>query len=398
LIALPQDEQDALAARIPRLMAYLAWVPDPRDPRGVRHSLSSLLGAAVAAALTGASSLAAVSEWIGDVSDHVLQVLGIRYDPLERRYEVPDESTFRHALESLDQVAFAAAIGGWLNDLAMIRSEAEYAANPSPRPRRRRSLAVDGKALRGTRHHTASGRARHLLAVADSRSMATLGQIEVDGKSNEITAFAPLLEPMDLAGVVVTADALHTQRDHALFLVEHKKAHYLLTVKKNQPALHKQLKALPWRHIDDGHGQTIHGHGRTERRSIKVVTIAEGILFPHAAQAIRITRKTRPRSGGRWKTITVYAVTSLAAHQARPAELAAFIRSHWQIEALHYIRDVTYREDHSQIRTGNGPAVMAALRNLAIGILKFCGWTNIAQANRRHAQDPGRCLSTLGLT
>jgi Transposase DDE domain len=117
-----------------------------------------------------------------------------------------------------------------------------------------------------------------------------------------------------------------------------------------------------------------------------------------AAQAIRITRKTRPRSGGRWKTVTVYAVTSLAAHQARPAELAAFIRCHWQIEALHYIRDVTYREDHSQIRTGSGPAVMAALRNLAIGILKFCGWTNIAQANRRHAQDPGRCLSTLGLT
>jgi hypothetical protein len=137
-------------------------------------------------------------------------------------------------------------------------------------------------------------------------------------------------------------------------------------------ALHRQLKALSWRHID-GHSQTVHGHGRIERRSIKVVTIAEGILFPHAAQASWITRKTRPRSGGRWKTVTVYAVTSLAAHQARPAELAAFIRSHWQIEALHYIRDVTYREDHSQIGTGSGPAVMAALRNLAIGILKFCG-------------------------
>ncbi|GLY92324.1 ISAs1 family transposase [Actinoallomurus iriomotensis] len=174
--------------------------------------------------------------------------------------------------------------------------------------------------------------------------------------------------------------------------------YYLLTVKKNQPALYKQLKALPWRHIDDGHSQTIHGHGRTEHRSIKVVTIAEGILFPHAAQAIRITRKTRPRRSGRYKTVTVYAVTSLAAHQARPEELADFIRSHWQIEALHHIRDVTYREDHSQIHTGNGPAVMAALRNPAIGILKFCGWTNIAQADRRHAQDPGRCLSTLGVT
>ncbi|MBB4936079.1 hypothetical protein FHR32_000384 [Streptosporangium album] len=106
----------------------------------------------------------------------------------------------------------------------------------------------------------------------------------------------------------------------------------------------------------------------------------------------------RPRAGGRWKTVTVYAVTSLAPHQARPADLAAWIRAHWQIEALHHIRDVTYREDASQVRTGSGPAVMAALRNLAIGILKFCGRTNIAKANRRHAQDSGRCLATLGIT
>ena len=169
-------------------------------------------------------------------------------------------------------------------------------------------------------------------------------------------------------------------------------------VKKNQPSLYQQLKALPWRQVRTGHSQDHHGHGRIERRSIKVCSLAEGLLFPHAAQAIQITRKVRPRSGGRWTHITVYAVTSLPAHQARPDELATWIRRHWAIEALHHIRDVTYREDASQIRTGSGPAVMAALRNLAIKILKFCGWANIAQANRRHHQDPRRCLHTLGLT
>ncbi|WP_218002095.1 ISAs1 family transposase [Microtetraspora malaysiensis] len=170
-------------------------------------------------------------------------------------------------------------------------------------------------------------------------------------------------------------------------------------MKKNQPALHKQLKTLPWRQVEVGHTETVHGHGRSEKRSIKVcsVAIGPGLLFPHAAQAVCITRKVRTRSGGRWKAVTVYAVTSLAAHQARPGELATWIRAHWQIEALHHIRDVTYREDFSQVRTGSGPAVMAALRNVAIGILKLCGWTNIAQANRRHAQDPVRCLATLGL-
>ncbi|WP_433499792.1 ISAs1 family transposase [Sphaerimonospora sp. CA-214678] len=254
--------------------------------------------------------------------------------------------------------------------------------------------------MRGTRHHTASGRAVHLLAVIDSSTMATLGQVEVDGKSNELTAFAPLLEPLHLAGAVITADALHTQREHAAFLVEQKQAHYIFTVKKNQPALYKQLKTLPWRQVEIGHTETVHGHGRTEKRQVKVcsVAIGDGLLFPHAAQAICITRKVRPRAGGRWKTVTVYAVTSLAAHQARPEELAAWIRAHWQIEALHHIRDVTHREDLSQVRTGSGPAIMAALRNAAIGILKLRGWTNIAQANRRHARDPTRCLITLGLT
>jgi hypothetical protein len=167
---------------------------------------------------------------------------------------------------------------------------------------------------------------------------------------------------------------------------------------RDQPSLYHQLKQLPWRQIPIGHTEDHHGHGRTERRSIKVVTVEPGLEFPHAAQAIVITRKTRPRRGGRWKTVTVYAITSLLVHQARPDELATWIRQHWQIEALHHIRDVTYREDASHVRTGSGPAVMAALRNLTISILKLCGWTNIAQANRRHLQDARRCLTTLGLT
>jgi predicted transposase YbfD/YdcC len=257
-------------------------------------------------------------------------------------------------------------------------------AAPARRRPRRQSVRVDGKALRGTRHHTASGRARHLLAACTGRHGAVVAQVEIDDKSGELSAFEPLLRPLDLEGVVVTADALHTQRDHARFLVKEKNAHFILVVKKkNQPSLYHQLKQLPWRQIPIGHTEDHHGHGRTERRSITVVTVKPGLAFPHAAQAIATTRKTRPRRGGPWKTVTVYAITSQLTHQARPDELATWIRQHWQIEALHHIRNLTYREDASQVRTGSGPAVMAALRNLAISILKLCGWTNIAQANRR---------------
>ncbi|GAA3777820.1 hypothetical protein GCM10022225_77060 [Plantactinospora mayteni] len=122
-----------------------------------------------------------------------------------------------------------------------------------------------------------------------------------------------------------------------------------------------------------------------------------GLPFPHAVQAIRITRRTRPRRGGRWRTVTVYAVTSLTAYQASPAHLADYVRGHWAIEALHHIRDVTFGEDGWQVRTGNAPRVMACLRNLAIGILRHQGWTNIAKALRHNAHDAYRPLAILGI-
>ena len=109
----------------------------------------------------------------------------------------------------------------------------------------------------------------------------------------------------------------------------------------------------------------------TSTGPLKAVTVAAGLAFPTAAQAICLTRRIRPLSGGKWRTVTVYAITSLVAHQATPAQLAAWIRGHWQIEALHHIRDVTYHEDNSQVRTGSGLRVMAAIRNLVIAIMRL---------------------------
>ena len=194
-----------------------------------------------------------------------------------------------------------------------------------------------------------------------------------------------------------SADGLHTQREHAQFLVTEKQAHYILVVKKNQPGLYAQVKNLPWRRIPVAARQHGRGHGRQEHRTLKAAAAAAGLGFPHAAQAICLTRQVRPLDGGRWQTVTVYAITSLDAHQATPAQLAAWIRGHWQIEALHHLRDVSYGEDASQIRTGSGPQAMATLRNLAIGILKTAGHTSIAAACRHHARDATRTLETLGL-
>jgi predicted transposase YbfD/YdcC len=388
---LPAGDRVLLSGQCPGLVEYLAEVPDPRDPRGVRHTLTSLLLTAVAAVLAGARSFTAAGEWVADAPPQVLACLGVRHDPLARRSGTLDEATIRRVLEAVDAAAPGAAVGSWL--AARLR-----AADQGQDHGRRRALAVDGKAVRGPRHASSHGQAVHLLAVLDQRAGAVLAQGSVDGKTNEITQFAPLLEPLDLAQCVITMDALHTQRSHAEFLVTGKKAHYIMVVKKNQPGLHAQLRSLPWRSIPAACKQRDRGHGRKERRTLQAASVAAGIAFPHAAQAIRVTRRIRRLNGGKWRAVTIYAITSLTAAQATPAQLAAWIRGHWQTGVLHHIRDVTYGEDASQTHTGNGPQVMATLRNLAIAIMKLDGHASIAAACRHHARDATRTLNTLGIS
>lgn len=238
------------------------------------------------------------------------------------------------------------------------------------------------------------------MTACDQATGVVQASIDVDGKTNEITRFAPLLDQIsDLRDTVITADALHCQREHVTYLAQ-RGAHWILTVKGNQPHLHAQLTTLPWRAVPDAARDTDRGHGRREIRSCKILTISTGIDFPHAVQAIRIRRRRRrldqPK---RFTTETVYAITDLRVHQAKPAQLAGWIRGHWSIEnKVHWVRDVTYDEDRSQIRTGTGPEVMAALRNAAIGALRLSGVTNIAAANRHHARDSTRPLALLGIT
>jgi predicted transposase YbfD/YdcC len=138
------------------------------------------------------------------------------------------------------------------------------------------------------------------------------------------------------------------------------------------------------------------GHGRIERRTVKAVTVTAGIAFPHAAQAIQITRKTRRPGSRKWRAETSYAITSLPAAQARPDQLAGWIRGHWNIgNKLHWVRDVTFGEDASTARTGTGPHVMAALRNLVISILRLAGHASIAAALRHTARDQARAFRLL---
>jgi predicted transposase YbfD/YdcC len=360
------------------VLPLLAAFPDPRARRGVRHPVAVVLGLAVCAVLAGARSFVAIAEWAADADQATLAGLGVRG-------VVPCESTFRRVLQSLDADALDDAAGAWAQQ------------RTAPAPGGRRLIAVDGKTLRGS--GTAGQPARHLLAALDHDQGVVLGQVDVQAKTNEIPMFAMLLDRIDLAGAVITADALHAQSAHAQYLAGQRRAHYLITVKRNQPGLHAQLAGLPWRQIPAADIQQGRAHGRAERRSLKVTAVAAGIAFPHAAQAIQIIRRRRPLSGKnnkKWSSETVYAVTSLTARQASPAQLAAILRGHWLVEdSLHWVRDMTFGEDSSQIRTRNGPRVMASLRNLAITILRLTGHANIAAALRFYGRRPSRPLQTI---
>ncbi|WP_433788678.1 ISAs1 family transposase [Actinoplanes sp. CA-252034] len=360
------------------LVAALAELPDPRARRGVRHQLTVVVVAAVCAVIAGCRSYTAIAEWVADVPATTALTLGIT--PGRR----PSEAMIRRLLQALDAQLLTTAITVWL-------------AGRAETPASRQAIAVDGKTLRGSR--TGDSTARHVLAACDQNAGIVLASTDVDGKTNEITRFGPLLDQIgDLRDTVITADAMHCQREHVDYLAE-RGAHWILTVKGNQPHLHKQLSRLPWRQVPQAARQDDRGHGRREIRTLKILTVAAGIDFPHAAQALQIRRRRRrldqPR---RFTTETVYAITDLLLHQAKPAQLADWIRGHWTIEnKIHWVRDVTYDEDRSQIRTGTGPHVMAALRDAAISALRAAGTTNIAAANRHHARDSSRPLALLGL-
>jgi len=358
------------------LLAALGQVPDPRDPRGLRYPLVPVLAVAVCAVLAGARSYAAIAEWAADAPPRLRARLGLGGT-------VPDLVTIWRVLTAVDPAALDRALGAWLSAQLAARRSGERVV-----------LAVDGKTVRGAR--TGDGMAPHLLACLDHATGVVLAQAAVDGKTNEITMFTALLgQAGDLDGVLVTADALHAQREHATWLAG-RGAHYLVTVKGNQPGLLAQLKSLPWKQVPAGHAQDGHGHGRIEKRIVKAVTVAAGLAFPHAAQAIQITRKTRRRGSRKWRTETSYAITSLPAAQARPDQLAGWIRGHWKIEnQLHWVRDVTFGEDASTARTGTGPHVMATLRNLVISLLRLAGYVSIASALRHTARHPMRAFRLL---
>ena len=356
------------------LREVLEGVADPRDRRGVRHALTAVLCLAVVGVLAGCRTLGAMREHVADLEPADLGALG-----LEEGRALPSESTIRRVLQRVNADDLDARVSSWL------RTRVGAIGG-------RRVIAVDGKTMRGARG--AGERAPHLLAALDQAGGVVVGQRRVADKSNEIPALRDLLEPLDLDGAVITADAMHTQRGTAEWIIS-RGAHYVLTVKGNQPGLKRELERLPWKDVPavsvpDG------SHGRRVRRTIKAVEAPAWIDFPGAAQVIRIRRTRTVR--GRKHVEVVHLICSLPMTDAQPELVASWARGHWAIEnRLHWIRDVVFDEDRHRLRTGNAPQVMAALRNLAISLIRLAHGpaASIAATTRAMARRPRRAIDLI---
>ncbi|MHB8274167.1 MAG: ISAs1 family transposase [Dermatophilaceae bacterium] len=355
------------------LLDLLATVPDPRDPRGVRYPLAAVLAVAVTAVLAGARSFAAIGEWAADLPGEHLVRIGLT--------RAPEESTLRKLFARLDADRLDQVLGAWLWTRTGVVDG-------------RRLIAIDGKTVRGARTRTGPGQsaAPHLVAAFDHDTGTVLGQLAVEAKSNEIPCVRDLLACFDLTDAVVTVDAMHTQTDTAAAITS-AGGDYVFTIKGNTPTLHRQAKALPWKDVP-AHSVTDTGHGRRVTRTIKVAAVPDWIGFPGARQVAQV-RRTVTR-GGKKSVEVVYLITSADPASAPPATLASWVQGHWGIEnRLHYVRDVTFGEDDSHVRTGQAPRIMATLRNTVISLLRLAGWDNIAKALRHHAHDPERALTCL---
>lgn len=415
---------DLLAGpRVMGLADHFAVLPDPRDQRWVTHPLAVVLTLCACAVVAGMKSFTAIVGWVADTP---LPLLHHLYDPCGKPAVAPSKTTIWQVVTNADATTVDAAVGAWLATQAGIDITVKAGQGPGPQPGTthpahcqrhptdrhqqeqeqeegeeaaerdppRGILAVDGKRVRGAAD--ADGNAPHLLAAATHQQGLVLAQTDVHHKTNEIPMFAPLLDTINIAGMLITADCLHTQRKHACYL-NSRGADFVFCVKDNQPKLFDALDALPWPTTAISHATTSRGHGRIETRTLQVIPAPPGLPFPHVNQVFLIERTVTDLHDTPLSNVAILGVTSLNATRGTPERIAEAVRGQWKIEALHWIRDTIYREDDSKAHTKSGPRIMAALRNLAIGALRLAGRNDIAEATRWAARNMERPFTILGL-
>jgi predicted transposase YbfD/YdcC len=338
------------------IFTHFENLTDPRIKRTQVHKLLDIMTIALCAAICGANSWADVERFGLAKQDWFARFL-------ELPGGIPSHDTFGRVFALLDTTEFDACLRSWLRSLHKSMNG--------------QNIAIDGKTLRRSFDKATGRAALHSVSAWAVGLRLSLGQVAVDDKSNEITAVPKLLELLEIAGAVVTLDAMHCQTE-TVAAIHAKKADYVLNVKANQPKLVERLqqefeqygnqdfKALGLR----VHKTTERSHGRDEHREYYVAPAPQDLIDAGqwaGLQTIVMVYRHRKVAGKETHEVHYY-ISSLPPKVKR---LAKAIRGHWGIEAsLHWVLDVNFAEDDSRIRKGNGPQTTALLRRLALSILE----------------------------
>jgi predicted transposase YbfD/YdcC len=371
--------------------AALGAVPDPRKRRGQRYPWPVLLTVIAAAMVSGQQGMRGIGQWVTEHAEELSSLLGLAPG------RVPSTATLRRAERAVDLAALEDHLATCVAALPE-PPPPDPATAPTPLPWR--GMALDGKAVRGANRH---GARLHLVSVVRHDDGRVLGQVAVADKSNEITAAPRLLARQNLHGTVTTMDALLTQREVAAQILA-QGGHYLMVVKANQPDLLAAITAcfadppLPAPGDETATVSTCDkGHGRLEVRTLeRSAALNDYLTWPGVGQVLRRTCQRVILKTGVIEEEVTYGVTSLPPQDASAAQVEALWRGHWTIEnRVHYVRDVTWGEDASQVRAGHAPHALAALRNGLLSLVRACGWTQIADATRHCGAFAHRAIQLL---
>ena len=386
-----------------KLMAMLGGIADPRDPRGIRYRIGTVLTVMVFAVLAGARNFREIGDRAADLPQELLALAECPTHSLTGQYIAPSEPTMRRLAHDIDADAADARVCAWIHAEAITAAIARSTADThgGGAVGKRVAVAMDGKVIRNTiAPGGPEGSEIKLFSALLHEEAIVIAQRRIPAGTNEITQVKDLLAGTDLTNVVVTGDAAHAQDATAAHLTVERGGHYALTVKGNRAALLARIAAAlpPAASGTEHHVTEDRSKGRIVRRAIWIVP-AEGVEFPGAAQVFRIRRDTFDHLGNRLTKEVVHGVTSLTAQQATAEQIAGLIRQHWAIEnRSHWVRDVVYQEDDQHAYAGTGAQVMATLRNLVLGLLRLAGVTQIKRTLEHIAADRTRVFSIMAAT
>jgi predicted transposase YbfD/YdcC len=331
-------------------LKYFSEVRDPRVERNREHLLEEILLIAIAAVVSGAES------W-NDIADFGEEKKVWLKSFLKLPGGIPSHDTFNRVFAGINPDELEVGFVAWVSSLARLSAGGV--------------VAIDGKTLRGTREPGQKPLVPMVSAWSEANHLV-LGQRKVDEKSNEISAIPKLLDALELAGTVVTLDAMGCQREIAAQIVG-KKADYVLALKGNQGLLAEQVKdsfaLLPTASVST---EVDCGHGRVEQRTCSVIgdlsLIEKASEWTSLSSLVKIDAERFHKATGKTERETRFYIASLAPDAAR---LNAVVRQHWGIEnKLHWTLDVAFGEDRSRKRAGNAAQNFSAINKIALNLLK----------------------------